>query len=373
MTGFPIHEDLPVAWPGPPPAETDVVVIGGGVIGVCTALYLAEAGQGVVLLEKGRIAGEQSSRNWGWIRQQGRDPDELPIMAEANRLWRELAQRTNVDIGLTQGGVTYLAKTDADMARYADWLPYAEANGVDSRLLSTAEVGELIPGMSRAYAGALYTASDMRAEPWVAVPALAGVAARAGATIVENCAVRTLDIQAGRVAGVVTEKGRIAASGVVLAGGAWSALFLRRHGIALPQLSVRATVAATDPLPMVYPGGGADDDIAFRPRKDGGYSLAAGGFHELFVGPDAFRALPKYLAQLRADPFGTRFLPAAPRCYPDAWSTPRSWDADGQSPFEDMRILNPAPNHRKVAQLTRGFHELFPILVPFASRPPGRA
>ncbi len=364
MTGFPIDDATPVTWPGPPPEETDVVVIGGGVIGVCTALYLAESGQRVVLLEKGRIAGEQSSRNWGWIRQQGRDPDELPIMVEANRLWRDLAQRTNVDIGLTQGGVTYLAKTDAEMARYSDWIHHAAAHDVDSRLLRAGEVADLIPGMSRGYAGALYTASDMRAEPWVAVPALAGVAARAGATIVENCAVRALDIQAGRVAGVVTEQCRIAAHEVVLAGGAWSALLLRRHGIALPQLSVRATVAATDPLPMVFPGGAADDGIAFRPRKDGGYSLAAGGFHELFVGPDAFRALPKYLAQLRADPFGTRFLPAAPRGYPDAWSTPRRWDADGPSPFETMRILNPAPNRRKVAQLTSRFHALFPDIGP---------
>ncbi|KIC48467.1 FAD-binding oxidoreductase [Tateyamaria sp. ANG-S1] len=361
---FPIHDATPVTWPGPPPATADVVVIGGGVIGVCTALYLAEAGHSVVLLEKGRIAGEQSSRNWGWIRQQGRDPDELPIMVEANALWRDLAQRTNVDIGLTQGGVTYLAKTQDEIARYAAWLPHAQAHGVDSRLLSTPQIADLIPGLSRPYAGALYTASDMRAEPWVAVPALAGVAARAGATVVENCAVRALDIEGGRIAGVVTEAGQIKSSQVVLAGGAWSSLLLRRHGIALPQLSVRATVAATEPMPMVYPGGAADDRIAFRMRKDGGYSLAAGGFHELFIGPDAFRALPKYLTQLRADPFGTRFMIKAPKGYPDAWSTPRTWDADGPSPFEAMRILNPAPNRRKVDQLTRDFHEILPGLGP---------
>ena len=61
---FPISESTPITYLGPPPRETDVVVIGGGVVGVCTALFLAEAGQRVVLLEKGRIAGEQSSRNW---------------------------------------------------------------------------------------------------------------------------------------------------------------------------------------------------------------------------------------------------------------------------------------------------------------------
>ena len=351
-----------MTWPGPIPPAADVVVIGGGVIGVCTSLFLARDGVRVVLLEKGRIAGEQSSRNWGWIRQQGRDPDELPIMVEANRLWQQLAAETNVDIGLTQGGVTYLAETDADMERYTAWLPHAQANGVDSSLLSDAAVQTLIPGMTRQYKGAMHTRTDMKAEPWVAVPALAGIAARAGATIVEGCAVRALDLSAGRISGVVTEQGRIAAPEVVLAGGAWSALFLRRHGVALPQLSVRATVAALDAAPMAYGGGAVDRRIAFRPRADGGYSVAAGGFHELFVGPDAFRALPKFLTQLRADPFGTRFLPKAPKGFPDGWGTPRRWSEDAVSPFERQRVLNPAPNAAKVRTLQADFGALFPEL-----------
>ena len=60
------------------PPATRVVVIGGGIIGVCTAFFLARKGIPVVLCEKGRIAAEQSSRNWGWCRKMGRDPRELP-------------------------------------------------------------------------------------------------------------------------------------------------------------------------------------------------------------------------------------------------------------------------------------------------------
>ncbi|WP_227270349.1 NAD(P)/FAD-dependent oxidoreductase [Roseobacter weihaiensis] len=365
MPDFPISTTSPITFAAPLPDRADVVVIGGGVIGVSTALFLARAGHRTVLLEKGRIAAEQSSRNWGWIRQQGRDPDELPIMKEANTLWRELAGQTNVDIGLTQGGVTYLAPDQAALERYAAWLPHAEDLGIETRLLTAAETADLIPGLSRTYAGALHTASDMRAEPWVAVPALAGIAAREGAQIVENCAVRCLDVGAGYVTGVVTEQGRVATSEVVLAGGAWSSLFLANQSIRLPQLSVRATVAATTPLPVVYSGGAADDRIAFRARMDGGYSLAPGGFHELFVGPSAFRALPKYLTQLRADPFKTRFFPRAPKGYPDAWSTPRRWDGDMQSPFETMRVLDPTPNARKLQELKSIFSALFPGLPPF--------
>ena len=255
---FMITADTPVTYPGPAPAQADIIVIGGGVIGVCTALYATRAGRRVVLLEKGRIAAEQSSRNWGWIRQQGRDPDELPIMVESRALWQDLAKQTNVDIGLRQTGTTYLAQKDAHMQGYVDWLPTAKANDLDTKILSAKQVAAQFPAMDTAgIKGALVTPSDLRAEPWVAVPALAQIAAREGVQIVENCAVRMLDIAAGRVAGVITEAGRISAPEVVLAGGAWSSLFLRNHGINIPQLSVRENVAATEPLPDIHKGAAA--------------------------------------------------------------------------------------------------------------------
>jgi glycine/D-amino acid oxidase-like deaminating enzyme len=360
---FMITLATPIIYPGPPSKQADVVVIGGGVIGVCTALYAARVGHRVVLLEKGRVAAEQSSRKWGWIRQQGRDPDELPIMVEAHRLWHELSQETNVDIGLRQTGTTYLAQTDAHMQGYADWLPAAYAHGLDSKILSAQEVATQFPNMqTTGIKGALVTPSDLRAEPWVAVPALAAIAAREGVQIVENCAVRMLDIAAGRVVGVITEAGRIQAPEVVLAGGAWSSLFLRNHGIYIPQLSVRENVAATAPLPDVHSGAAATRKVAFRRRTDGGYTLAPPGAPELFVGPDAVRAFPKYLAQLRAEPFGQRLLPFAPTGFPDAWGTARRWDEGQTTPFEAMRILDPSPNKRKITKLLRDFQQMFPDL-----------
>ena len=70
------------------PDRASVVVIGGGIIGVTTALSLAEKGYSVALFEKGRIGAEQSSRNWGWCRTMGRDFSEIPLAMESLRLWR---------------------------------------------------------------------------------------------------------------------------------------------------------------------------------------------------------------------------------------------------------------------------------------------
>jgi glycine/D-amino acid oxidase-like deaminating enzyme len=362
MPAFPFRAPMPQRFAGPMPEAADVVVIGGGVIGVTTALYLARDGHRVALLEKGRIAAEQSSRNWGWIRQQGRDPDELPIMMEAIGLWQDLAADCAVDIGLHQGGVTYFAETEKDLSGFANWHSMAADHDLDTRMLSPREAAALFPDMGQRYKGAMVTPSDMRAEPWLAVPALADLAAAEGVDIVENCAVRCLDLAGGKVAGVVTESGRIAAPRVVLATGAWSSLFLRNHGVSLPQLSVRESVLSTAPLPHLCEGAAADSKVAFRRRADGGYTLAPTGVTELFIGPDALRHFGKYLTQLRANPLGQSYHLAAPKGFPDGWGTKRRWTADEQSPFERMRILDPAPNIKKLDRLVEDFAALFPAL-----------
>lgn len=357
---FPFSESDPIAHPGPPPKASEVVIVGGGIIGVTTALFLAQRNIPVTLLEKGRVAAEQSSRNWGWIRQQGRDEDELPIVIEACRLWRQLAEECGEDIGLSRTGVTYLANSDKEMAGFEEFMKVAAAHGLDTRLLDAGETANLFKGMSRRFAGAMTTPSDMRAEPWVAVPALARLAVRKGVKIVENCAARGLELSAGRVTGVWTEAGHVETSTVLVAGGAWSSLFLRRHGVSIPQLSVRSTVAATEPMPEIHSGAAAESHIAFRRRQDGGYTLAAGGSSLLYLGPDAFRHATKYVPALMANPLVVRYFPFAPAGYPDSWSTPRDWTPDSQSPFERMRVLNPAAERPRLRSIERSFRRLFP-------------
>lgn len=325
------------------PAATEVVVIGGGVAGVATAWHLHELGVPVVLCEKGRIAGEQSSRNWGWIRKQGRDPAELPLITESLGRWAAIVRELDEDIGWHVGGVTYLIENDADAARYHAWLEHAQAHGLDSRLLSARETDALFPGIRARHQGALFTPSDARAEPARAVPAMARYLHAAGVPIVEACAVRTVERSGGRVEGVVTEHGRIACNTVVLAGGAWSRLMLGHLGFTLPQLHVISSVQRTAAAPLISESAIGGRDVAMRRRADGGYTLAKSGAARAEILPANIRHARAYLPVLRRDWRDLKFRIGKP--FLDALLSGQ-WDGAGESPFERTRVLDPVPDHR---------------------------
>ena len=340
------------------PAATGVVVIGGGIVGTYAALTLAGRGIPVVLCEKGHIACEQSSRNWGWCRQAGRDAREMPLIVQSLQLWRDMNRLTESDTGFRQCGVLYVGESESDEARFAEWMDMAKPYEIGNRLVRGAELAALMPGASRTFACGLYVPTDGCAEPQRAAPAIARAAQRKGAIVLAHCAARGIERMGGRAAAVITERGRIACDAVVLAGGAWSSLFCASLGIRLPQLKVLSSVMRTAPVadgpdPCTYL-----DEVGYRKRRDGGYTIAKGaGYVAPFV-PDSLRYLREFLPTLRKERDSMRIRVNAQSLR--ELRAPRSWPLDRPSPFEATRVLDPAPNKTLNGQALAAMISLYP-------------
>jgi glycine/D-amino acid oxidase-like deaminating enzyme len=345
----------------PLPEETEVVVIGGGIVGCAAAYFLAKRGVPVALFEKGRIGGEQSSRNWGWVRKQGRDPLELPAVIESLKIWEGLEEELQADVGWRQGGVTYLAETDEALARYEAWMEHARAYQLDTRLLSAKETDALLGQEGRRWKGALYTASDGRAEPAEAAPALARGAERLGAAVFTGCAVRSLVTAGGRVAGVVTERGEVRCRNVVCAAGAWSGLFSGNLGVTLPQLRVRASALRTKPAPLVTESAVSSPGASVRRRRDGGYTVALAGAVDFELVPDAFRHFMAYMPAYGVNRGSMRLRLTG--AFFRELAAPRRWSPDQVTPFERTRVLDPAPDQAVLKRALAGAVRLFPELA----------
>jgi glycine/D-amino acid oxidase-like deaminating enzyme len=162
--------------------EADVVIIGGGIVGCATAYYLGRRGVRPLLLERGEVASQQSGRNWGFVRQQGRDPREVPLMVEANRMWRTLEAELGADIDWVQGGNLALAVTEERMGLFEQWLEVARQHGIDTRLVRRRDLDQIVPGMQGDWVGGMYTPSDGHAEPTKATEAFAQAAAAGSIT-----------------------------------------------------------------------------------------------------------------------------------------------------------------------------------------------
>jgi len=335
----------------------DVAIIGGGIAGCASAYYLARRGLSVVLFEKGRIAGEQSGRNWGFVRQQGRDPVEIPLMMTCMRIWPGLEAELQADIEWRQGGVLYLAEDEATMAGYEAWLGHAKAYQLDSRKVTGTEAAELLPGMARDWAGGLYTPSDGHADPVKTTVAFARAAERLGATIHSGSVVDGIGTAGGKVTGLRTELGEVRAGTVLLAAGVWSARILRKLGIDLPQLRVRSTVLRTAAVPDKTSLGVWSPQFGLCQRRDGSFNIGGGARVDHQIGIDSFRHFMAFWNAFRHSKaqtslgLGRHFLDDL-RVHLDDGHLARQLRRD--------RVLDPAPNRNTMSHCLREFRATFP-------------
>ena len=344
--------------------HADVVVVGGGIVGSSAAYYLAGRGARVVVLERGDAPGEQSRKNWGFVRQQGRDPAEVPLMMEANRIWRGLEAELGADIEWVQGGNLALAANGERMALFEDWLRVAKQFGLDTRLLRPDDLPSVVPGLVPGWAGGLYTPSDGHADPGKATDAFARAAGARGAVIRLSVAARGVTTQGGRASGVLVQDGsrveEIRAPWVVCAAGAWSWRLARTIGLALPQRWVRGTVARTTAAPPVTTCAVWGPGVAFRQRKDGSFNIAAGGALDHDVTLDSLRQLRFFLPNFWKNKALFRFHVGRPLARSLASLLPGS--RAGREPLVWDRAFEPVANASKVDRSLAELQRVLPAL-----------
>ena len=228
------------------PERAEVIVVGGGIVGLAAALALAEAGAAPLLLEARSFGGAVTGGSLAAIGTHMHGLEEYAVMDEACALWRDLAARTGNPFEYNpQGQIGFLL--DADGVEAGErWVADERALGADCRLVTPAELAEIEPNLTGPILGATFAPDTATVNPFLAARTVLSLARAAGASARDHAPVADLLVEAGRVAGVRMENGtEIRAEHVVLASGPWTQDVSARVGIALPLVPRQAQCLAT--------------------------------------------------------------------------------------------------------------------------------
>lgn len=259
--GFSGHRGWGPAWRSPQPkSRYDVVVIGGGGHGLATAYYLAKIHgvRNVAVLEKGWIGGGNTGRNTAVIRSNYYYPESAALYDLSLRLYEGLSRELNYNIMLSQRGMITLMHDRHGMESAARWVGAMRANGIDTRMLGRDEIARRVPvlDMSPAVrfpvAGGFVQERAGVARHDAVAWGYARAASTLGVDIVQNCEVLGFERGAdGRIAGVTTSRGPIAASAVALTIAGHSTLLAAKAGFRLPITSFALQAFVTEPVKPV--------------------------------------------------------------------------------------------------------------------------
>lgn len=267
---------------------SDVIIIGGGIIGCAAAFYLSKSGVSVTVLEKSpHIGNGGSGRNGGGVRQSGRDVRELPLaMYAVEHMWPSLSEELDVNVEYHKEGNLRLGKTERHLEILQGLTDRAVACGLDVKMLAQDEVRNINPYLSEEVIGASWCPTDGHANPLKTTLGYYKKAREAGVRFVTEEDVLAIRKIKGRARQVVTRQNVYEGEHIILAAGYESRAIAGTVGIDIPMSHVLIEALVTEAQPPMFPQmlGTADADFY-------GHQTEHGSF--VFGGDSGFEAVNK--------------------------------------------------------------------------------
>ena len=267
------------------PKEAEMVVLGGGVMGSCTAYFLSKAGKQVVLIEKGHIGGEASAANGAHVWTSTRRPGiDLELALASIEIHKQFGEELNAETEYRRTGGIIIVEQEEQLPAIDAFRKEREKAGFILTPLSKKETRELEPSLSERIVGGLWNPLDGGTNPFKLLVALNRKAAQMGAKIFYHTEVQGIRLENHRVKEVVTSRGSIRTNTVVNACGAWAPFIGNMVGIKIPVIPSRMEFVVTEQLPplifhmlmgasYVTEEYGKDEMIADRRRFGCGLSI----------------------------------------------------------------------------------------------------
>lgn len=248
--GFPTGGSHPLKPEGKLPAHADVVIVGGGIMGLALAWNLARLGRkDVLVLEEGYLCSGASGRNGGGVRMQWSTPTNVRLAKRSIELSKNFAREFGINVWLRQGGYLFLAQDEATAQRLEKATALHNSLGVPTRMLSPGGARDVVSQIDTSkIVGAAYNPEDGVVFPWPFLWGYAQGARKLGVKIETFTKVQGIETAAGKVIAVRTDRGEVKCNTLVNAAGAWSPGVAKLAGVHLPNEPHRHEICSTEPL-----------------------------------------------------------------------------------------------------------------------------
>jgi 4-methylaminobutanoate oxidase (formaldehyde-forming) len=280
-------------------SRTEVVIIGGGIVGCSIAYHLGKRGVGdVVLLERRNLTSGTTWHAAGLVGQLRATLNLTRLAQYTTDLYRRLGEETGQPTGFMQRGSLAVAGTRDRLHELQRGASMAASFGLDVQLLSPAEIKAMWPLIeTREIVGGIFLPSDGQTSPVDTTMALAKGARSSGAQIHENVVVSNIVVEDGAVRGVRLNDGSmIEAPHVVLAAGMWSRELAAQIGVTVPLHAAEHFYIVTEPIEGLSPQTPVlrDPDNGIYVKEDAGKLLV--GCFEPRAKPWGMNGIPEDFA-----------------------------------------------------------------------------